>query len=212
MSDPVEDERRDLVATFSELGPDHPTLCDGWDTRLLLAHLVRRERSVTEAAARLPVPALVRLGERSLESYAQGRNYAALLRTFGAGSPRWSPISYNPLKQLVNLLEYVVHHEDARRGEGTPTPRVLPADREKDVFDRLRGFAKVTMRSVPVTTQLISTTGGSITVGSGEIAVRVTGAPVELALVAFGRQRAALVDYSGSEADIAAVSGAALGA
>jgi hypothetical protein len=38
--------------------------------------------------------------------------------------------------------------------------------------------------------------------------VTVGGEPVELALVAFGRQRVAQVDYDGSAADVATVSGA----
>ncbi|HEY4794287.1 MAG TPA: maleylpyruvate isomerase N-terminal domain-containing protein, partial [Mycobacterium sp.] len=37
-------ERSALVSTFRLVGPDAPTLCAGWKTRDLAAHLVVRER------------------------------------------------------------------------------------------------------------------------------------------------------------------------
>ncbi|MCX5046594.1 maleylpyruvate isomerase family mycothiol-dependent enzyme, partial [Aldersonia sp. NBC_00410] len=37
-------ERIALVATMTEVGPDAPTLCDGWTARDLAAHLITRER------------------------------------------------------------------------------------------------------------------------------------------------------------------------
>ena len=40
-------ERRELCDLFEELGPDAPTLCEGWTTDDLAAHLVVRERNPT---------------------------------------------------------------------------------------------------------------------------------------------------------------------
>ena len=37
-------ERQDLCTLFEDLGPDVPTLCEGWTARDLAAHLVVRER------------------------------------------------------------------------------------------------------------------------------------------------------------------------
>ena len=37
-------ERADLCDLFRAVGPDAPTLCEGWTTRDLAAHLVVRER------------------------------------------------------------------------------------------------------------------------------------------------------------------------
>jgi uncharacterized protein (TIGR03083 family) len=37
-------ERAALCDLFDEVGPDAPTLCAGWTTRDLAAHLVIRER------------------------------------------------------------------------------------------------------------------------------------------------------------------------
>ena len=36
-------ERIALADLFFEVGPDQPTLCDGWDTRDLAVHLMLRE-------------------------------------------------------------------------------------------------------------------------------------------------------------------------
>ena len=43
-------ERAALADLFTELGPDQPTLCEGWDTGDLLAHLLVRERRMDAAA------------------------------------------------------------------------------------------------------------------------------------------------------------------
>ena len=40
----AQDERAALAALLHETGPDGPTLCEGWQTRDLVAHLVLRER------------------------------------------------------------------------------------------------------------------------------------------------------------------------
>ena len=37
-------ERASLCDLLAEVGPDAPTLCEGWTTALLAAHLVVRER------------------------------------------------------------------------------------------------------------------------------------------------------------------------
>ena len=50
-------ERTKMVALFHELGPDAPTLCEGWTTRDLAAHLWVRENRL-DASAGLFIPAL----------------------------------------------------------------------------------------------------------------------------------------------------------
>ena len=48
-------ERAALVATMRSVGPDAPTLCEGWTTRDLAAHLVIREYRV-DAAPGILIP------------------------------------------------------------------------------------------------------------------------------------------------------------
>ena len=44
MSRFVQSERKALADLLAALGPDAPTLCTGWETRDLAAHIVLRER------------------------------------------------------------------------------------------------------------------------------------------------------------------------
>ncbi len=56
-------EREALTELMSTLGPDAPTLNEGWTTRDLAAHLVVRERR-PDAAAGIVVPPLGGYAER----------------------------------------------------------------------------------------------------------------------------------------------------
>ena len=49
-------ERAAICDLFDELGPDQPTLCEGWTTRDLAAHLVTRERRPDAAVGILVKP------------------------------------------------------------------------------------------------------------------------------------------------------------
>lgn len=210
MTSTVEAERHDLIDTLRAVGPDAPTLCTGWDTRLLLAHLIRRERSVVELGARVQLPAVTRFAESAMHRYAREHSYEQLLETFSHGAPFYSPTAFPPVAEAANLLEYVIHHEDVRRAAGQ-APRELPADRDSAVFNRLKGFARVTMRSITVPVELRTPDGRTIRIGKGEPQVTVTGAPVELALVAFGRAQAAVVDYAGEPRAVTAFRASELG-
>ena len=115
--------------TFSSsLGPDAPTLCEGWTTRDLAAHLVVRERR-PDAAAGLLLAAAARArraGARRRGRRRRTRSWS----TRSADAPWWSPVS-NPLTDgLANSLEFFIHHEDVRRAQPGWQPRELPAEQQ----------------------------------------------------------------------------------
>jgi uncharacterized protein (TIGR03085 family) len=58
------DERAALTDLMATLGPDAPTLCGGWTTRDLAAHLVVRERRPDIGIGAI-VPGLNRWAERA---------------------------------------------------------------------------------------------------------------------------------------------------
>ena len=64
-------ERRELSDLFEELGPDAPTLCEGWTTEDLAAHLVVRERHPT-AAGGILIPALEQRTEQFMDREKEG--------------------------------------------------------------------------------------------------------------------------------------------
>jgi uncharacterized protein (TIGR03085 family) len=212
VSNYVTAERHALTETLRTLGPEAPTLCTGWDTRLLLGHLIRRERSLVELGARAKLPVMSKAAELAMARYVQEHSYESMLETFVSGPPPYSLFGFPPAQQAINLLEYVIHHEDCRRGgDAQAAPRELSPGFEQAVFNRLKSFARITMRNAPVTAELQTPDGPSFRVGRGEPQVTVTGPPVELALVAFGRQASAQVDYSGDAEAVAALAGAKLG-
>lgn len=49
-------ERSALADLLEQVGPAQPTLCAGWDTEDLLAHLLVRERRPDAAAGMLIIP------------------------------------------------------------------------------------------------------------------------------------------------------------
>ena len=205
----VLDERAEFGATLRTAGPGAPTLCGDWTTSELLAHLILRERLSAEAAGRVPVRQLRELSENVIAGYVEDHDYPEMVDTFEGGPPAISPWAIPVIREAFNLLEYTVHHEDVRRARGDTAPRVLPPPREQAIWNRLRRSAPFTMRMVPVRVRLEWPGHGGVDAGRrGHGKVRVTGDPMELALVAFGRQRVAHVAYHGSPADVAIVTGA----
>jgi len=199
----VSQEKDALVATLRAADPDAPTLDEGWDVRRLVAHLVQREQApvagVTDAVARRPPgqePGLSRLTDRARSP----QGYAALVDRFVGGPPRWSPLSW--ASEQLNLLEYLIHHEDVRRGGPAPAaPRALSEDVETAVWGQLGLFA-LALRKAPVGVTLRTPDGRTRTAKAGE-GVTLTGEPLELALWISGRRPVARVEVTGSPDELA---------
>lgn len=198
------DERAALCGLFDELGPDQPTLCAGWQTRDLAAHLVVRERR-PDTAPGLLFPAFAGHTKRVQDTYAR-RPWRELVDLVRAGPPVWWPTRVPAVDKLVNGIEMFVHHEDARRGQEGWTPREPDQARDAELWAGLRRAGKMTLRRVPVGLVLRRPDGESIVVKSGPDTVTVTGEPGELLLFAFGRD-AAKIEFDGAQAAVAAVRG-----
>jgi uncharacterized protein (TIGR03085 family) len=211
MASQVLQERQALADLLREVGPDAPTLCTGWDTRVLLAHLVRRERSLLEIGARARLPIATAAADKAMRAYADSTSYEEMLATLQDGAPPWSFFALPPAREAFNLLEYAIHSEDVRRVDPTAEPRQLSNARQHAIFNRLTGMARFAMRGTPVAVELRWSDSDVIKVGRGSRPVKVSGEPMELALVAYGRQPVAKVHYSGDAAAIARLTGARLG-
>jgi uncharacterized protein (TIGR03085 family) len=198
-------ERSELVESLHRAGPDAPTVIPDWTTSQLAAHLYLRERSVLDLAGRVPVRRMQDYAQHHLDSFVAAHPYEQVVAKFAAGPPRWSPLAIPSVFDAINTLEYVVHHEDVRRAAQNWQPRELPNDRVAAIWARLRVGAKMTMRSVSIPVRLVAAEHGAADIGRGAPRVTVTGDPVELTMLAFGRQRVAQVHYDGSAADIAAL-------
>lgn len=124
-------ERRRLCDLLLEVGPDHPTLCEGWRTADLAAHLVIRERKPLATPGILLGGRLGAYTERVQKATRDGSPYPALVERIRQGPPR--PL--RPLDGAINLSEYFIHLEDVHRGDGTTGPR--PVEEVGDVEDAL---------------------------------------------------------------------------
>jgi uncharacterized protein (TIGR03085 family) len=200
-------ERVQLCTRFDELGPDAPTLCEGWTTFDLAAHLVVRERNPAAGPGILlgdRFPRLGRATEHAMEKEKR-RGYDVVVERVRTGPPL-GPFRVPGLRTQINLLEYVVHHEDVRRANDLPT-RVDVDDLQVAVGALFKRMARFALRGIP---DGVRVDFGTFVMGGGNRNVRVSGDPIELILWAYGRGDHADVRFEGDEADKEAVRAAHL--
>jgi uncharacterized protein (TIGR03085 family) len=196
----VDVERQRLADVFRSTDPDAPTLCEGWTTRHLLAHLVQREQGPPWAAIGDMVghrePGQEKYMGRLVEAARSGEGYEALVTKFQKGAPRWSPMSW--ADESLNFIEYLIHIEDVRRGGDTPlSARMLPPAEMRSIWKRLRLIAKMTYLRAPVGVTLSVPDGDTEVVKKRADGVSLTGDPVELLLYVSGRREAAHLELAG---------------
>jgi uncharacterized protein (TIGR03085 family) len=202
------DERAALCDLLDELGPDQPTLCEGWQTRDLAAHLVVREHR-PDTAPGILLPAFAGYTKKVQDGYAR-KPWRELVDQVRGGPPLWWPTRIEAVDKLVNSIEFYVHHEDVRRGQEGWTPREPDAHRDATLWAGLKRAGKMTLRRSPVGLVLSRPGGESIVIKRGPGTVTVTGEPGELLLFAFGRD-AARVEFDGDQHAIATVRGLSRG-
>jgi uncharacterized protein (TIGR03085 family) len=195
-------ERAAVADLLDRLGPDAPTLCAGWTTRQLAAHLVARDRSPRSWPGLL-IPRLGGLADRATAEQA-ARPYEEIVADVRAGAPVWSPMGLPKVKDAVNLLEFVIHHEDVRRAQPGWGPRAVPASLADPVWVAVRLACRGAFRRAADGVRLRRAgTDSEVTAKTGKLVVTVVGDPVELALFLSGRQRAARVELLGDDAAVA---------
>ncbi|MGW5327280.1 TIGR03085 family metal-binding protein [Streptomyces sp. NPDC004009] len=194
-------ERLLLADLLETVGPDAPTLCEGWRARDLAAHVVVRERRPDAAGGALIKPLASRL-EKVLAEYA-GKPYEELIQLIRTGPPRFSPFQLKQVDEAANTVEFYVHTEDVRRAQPDWGPRELDGVFQDALWSRLERTARLLGRGVPTGLVLRRPDGQTAVAHRGTPVVTVTGEPSELLMFAFGRQSAAKVELDGEENAIA---------
>lgn len=191
-------ERERLAELFLEVGPDAPTLNEGWVTRDLAVHLLIRE-SKPAAAPGIFVDALSGVTEKETEKQ-MARPYEDVVREWAAGPPVW----LKPLNTAMNTSEHFIHHEDVRRGGGVVEPREFSRAVNEELFALAKRFGKLTLRNAPLPVILTPPDMPPATLGDkagvaerGDNVLRVAGEPGELLLWVSGRD-AVEVEKSGA--------------
>jgi uncharacterized protein (TIGR03085 family) len=171
-------ERVDLCELLAELGPDAPTLCEGWTTLDLAAHLVLREHFSRWTEAKM--------------ASAKADGLPALIARLRAGAPL-VPWRIPGVRTLLNGAEYLIHHEDVRRPNGLgPRPDRPDLDALAWKATRLAGW-RAAREFRPGGLELRTPYGDSRRFGPAG-GVVLTGRPVELLLYLSGRRDAAEVE------------------
>lgn len=182
------------------LGPDAATLCDGWTTRDLAAHLVIREYR-PDAAPGILIPFFARHTAKVQNDVAGRNDWDQLLDKVASGPPVYSP--FKLLDPVANIGEMFIHHEDVRRAQPGWTPRELEPALAKSLRRSLPLMARMTLGKVPGRVALRIPEGKTVLIAGQGPAVTVTGTPQELLLFSVGRK--AEVEFDGDAAAVEAV-------
>ncbi|HEY6426004.1 MAG TPA: TIGR03085 family metal-binding protein, partial [Acidimicrobiales bacterium] len=116
----AQQERSTLCDLFIELGPDAPTLCEGWVTADLAAHLVVRERR-PDSGPGLVWPRLAEYTDKVRRSVRDRTSWETLVETVRGGPP----LLLRPVDGPMNTIEYFIHVEDVRRAQDGWEPRAI---------------------------------------------------------------------------------------
>ncbi|GAA3611044.1 TIGR03085 family metal-binding protein [Microlunatus ginsengisoli] len=208
----VRSERAALCDLFDKLGPDHPTLCAGWETHDLAAHLWIRENDPIGAGG-IAIKPLGGWYERRAAEAKQRWPYAELVDKIRVGPRTLSPFAIPGVDAAANSLEFFVHHEDVRRaGDAAQPARPLDPEVEDLIWRRLKLLARGWFRRAQVGVVLERLDGArdaggsagpdSIRAVAGSPIVTLVGEPSELLLFANGRTSVAEVKIIGEPAAI----------
>jgi uncharacterized protein (TIGR03085 family) len=199
----AQQERGSLCDLLVELGPDAPTLCEGWTTADLAAHLVVRERR-PDSGPGLVWPPLAGHTDKVRRS-AKNRTPFDKLVTMVRDGP---PLLLRPFDGAMNTVEYFIHLEDVRRAQAEWKPREISAELADALWARVGpgGLAK----KVAATIVIESPGRAAKESGTGPRLV-LTGDPGELTMFGAGRQGAARVEITGDDQLAAQLRTASLG-
>jgi uncharacterized protein (TIGR03085 family) len=195
---PARVERDALCDLLAEVGPDQPTLCEGWTARDLAAHIIVRERR-PDAALGVLVPPLRARSEAIRAKTATSHTFGQLIDLVRR-PPALSMSGPALTDRVLNTAEFFIHHEDVRRGRPGWQSRTLDPALEHVLHKQLKLVGRLRLRRFPARLT-IRVTGDApiVTGGAASPDVELSGDVGELTLFLSGRQRAARVDITGPE-------------
>lgn len=187
-------ERHALCDLALELGQPAATLCGEWTAGELMAHLWVREHRPYAALGSI-LPQLAFLTDAAM-ARAGRTPYVELVAK--VRDPGLTPFALRQVEVLLNTMEYVVHHEDLRRGHPAWEQRVLDPEDLDEIWTSLGRTGRMLVRGsdLPVTIRR-SDTGDQHTLRGGGEPVVVSGPVVEVAMSLFGRSEVRDLDVTG---------------
>jgi uncharacterized protein (TIGR03085 family) len=210
----VEPSREVLAETLLAAGPDAGTLCDGWRTQELAAHLYLREHN-PRAGLGMVLKPWKKAADKAIAALAAESStptaYAALVEKFRAGPPKLSPFALKAVDQTANLTEFFIHTEDVRRATDRWAPRALDAAYSEVLWAELLKRAAFMYRGVDLGIVLVDPNGPRHVAKRAPVSVAIIGDPGELLMHANGRTGQALVSFEGQPDAVALLQTADVG-
>ena len=199
----AQQERKTLCDLFVESGSDAPTLCVGWSTTDLAAHLVVRERR-PDSGPGLVWPPLAGYTDKVRNAVRDRTPWEKLVETVRRGPP----LLLRPFDGPMNTVEFFIHVEDVRRAQDGWEPRPISPELADALWARVGpgGMAKKVSATIVIT----SPGRADKERGTGP-RLTLAGDPGELTMFGAGRQRAARVEISGDAVLAAQLRAASLG-
>ncbi|WP_068253868.1 TIGR03085 family metal-binding protein [Janibacter corallicola] len=192
-------ERQALCQTLLDAGPEESTLCSGWTTGDLAAHLVVREGRPDRAAG-VVVKALAERSARAMRQLRERHSHEEIVEQIRQGPPKWSPARVPAIDEQLNLVEMFVHHEDVLRAHLAAPRRSPSTEFVAALGDRLALMGPMLFRKVPGVDIEVVTAVRHQRVrrgNEGDPVVQVHGRPGEVLLFGFGRTAVAEVELIG---------------
>ena len=201
-------ERAALCDLLLDVGPEAPTLCEGWTAAHMAAHLVLRERRPDVGLGLVLPGPFARHAARATERTAGQVPFERLVARIRSGPPRLIRSVDGPM----NIVEFFVHLEDVRRATDDWTPRTGLDDLQDALWPFQKSGTKLRTRRVKDVELWIARPGGEpVAVRTGGRRVTATGDPGELTMFFFGRRDQSQVELTGDPDGIAEVFTAPIG-
>jgi uncharacterized protein (TIGR03085 family) len=195
-------ERIRFTDLLLELGPDAPTLCEGWVARDLAAHMVvieHPEAWLGGGSSRRFGPAN-QLHDRVMDGQ-RSQPWVEQVDRVRRG-PVMGPFGWRAVRERMYIREYLIHHEDLRRANGLG-PRAGIPELQTVAWRKAQTVGRFGLRRAALPPgygiELHRPGSAPVVVVEGVPRVEIHGEPIELLLFAFGRRSAAAVDLRGPE-------------
>lgn len=192
-------ERQALCDTALRVGPEAPTLCDGWTVRDLMAHLAMRERR-PEAAGIVTGGRLGDWAEHTRTRYTL-RPFEDLVAMVRQGPHELSVMRLPKVKD-ANLQEYFIHHEDILRAQlaqaDEAAVRIIDEAEQRELYDALPMAARVMTRGSQARLAALCPGFAPLQLTRGEpdaAPIVIKGSPSEVMLYLAGRM--SFVEFDG---------------
>ena len=139
------------------------------------------------------------------------RPWTELVERVREGPPLWNPMRIDAVDELVNTVEFFVHHEDVRRAEDGWTARTLDPTLEKALASSIKRAGGMLTRKASVGLTMHADGVDPVRLRKGDPVVTISGPIGECVLYLYGRKDVAAVTLDGPDDAVTSIADTPLG-